>query len=131
MSSLSNYAEQALLDHLFNLASFTQPTLYMGVSTADPGEDGSGIAEPSGNNYSRVATSSADWSRTGSTVENIAEIAFPEATGNWGTLTHAVLMDADTGGNVIAYAALTSGGVSITANDTLRFPVGDVTMTLD
>lgn len=131
MSSLGNYAEEALLDHLFNLASFTQPTIHLALSTADPTEDGSGLSEPSGDGYSRVETAASDWSRTDSTVENANELAFPEATGSWGTITHVAMYDASTGGNMLAYTALDGGGVAIEANDTLRFPAGDLTLSMD
>ena len=47
--SFSDYAEGKVLDHVFNLAAFTQPTLYLAVSTAAPTDAGSGAAEPSGN----------------------------------------------------------------------------------
>ena len=131
MSSLSNFAEASLLDHLFNLAAYTQPTIYIAVSTADPTDNASGLTEPSGNNYSRITTSSSDWTRSVSTVENAVELAFPEATGSWGTITHVALMDALTAGNMIAHTNLTGGGVAIQANDTLRFPAGELTLTMD
>jgi hypothetical protein len=54
--SFSNYLENKLLDHAFRNTSYTPPSaVYVALSTADPGEDGSTIAEPSGNNYARVA----------------------------------------------------------------------------
>lgn len=128
--SLSNYGEGAILDHLFGIATLTSPTLYLAVSTADPGEDGSGAAEPVGNGYARVVTADTDWQRTANVVDNVNQLSFPEATGAWGTLTHAALYDAATGGNLIASAALTASRAPV-ANDTLRFPVGNITFTLD
>lgn len=130
MSSLTNYGEQQILDHLFNLATFAQPTIYIGVSTADPTEGGTGLNEPSGNGYARIQTAASDWTRNVSTVENANELTFPEATGSWGTVTHAVLTDASTGGNVIAFAPLATPR-GIVQNDTLRFPAGDITFSLD
>lgn len=128
--SFSDYAEGKVLDHVFSLAAFTQPTLYLAVSTANPTDAGSGAAEPSGNGYARVTTSAASWSRTGNIVENAAELAFPEATGSWGTLTHFALYDASTGGNLIIHGTLTTSK-AIAANETLRFPAGNLTFTLD
>ena len=128
--SFSDYAEGKVLDHVFNLASFTQPTLYLVVSTSNPTDAGSGAAEPSGNGYTRVVTSAASWARTGNVVSNDAELAFPEATGSWGVLTHFALYDASSGGNLIIHGTLTTPK-AIAANETLRFPIGNLTFTLD
>lgn len=130
MSSFSDYAEAAVLDHLFGLATMTSPTLYLAASTANPTDDASGLAEPSGNGYARVATASSDWQRSSNVVDNVNEKAFPEATGTWGNITHLALFDAASGGNMIAHAALDTAR-SIAANETLRFPAGSITFTLD
>lgn len=128
--SFSDYAEGKVLDHVFGIAAFTQPTLYLAVSTADPTDAGTGAAEPVGNAYARVATVGADWARSVSTVSNDVEMAFPEATGSWGTLTHFALYDASTGGNMIAHGALTTSK-AIADAETLRFPIGNLTFALD
>lgn len=131
MSSFSDYLEAALLDHVFSKsAGYTQPTLYLAVSTADPTDAGTGTAEPVGNAYARVATVAADWTRSVSTISNATQLSFPEATGTWGTLTHFALYDAATGGNMIAHAALGTAK-AIAANETLRFPIGNITVALD
>lgn len=128
--SFSDYAEGAVLDHVFGLATMTQPTLYIAVSTADPTDTGSGAAEPVGNGYARIATAPADWSRTGNVVVNANQLAFPEATGSWGTLTNFAVYDAAIGGNMVFHGALTTAK-AIAANETLRFPAGNLTFTLD
>jgi len=128
--SFSNDAEGKVLDHIFKLAAYTQPTLYVGVSTADPTDAGTGVAEPTGNAYARVATTAASWERTAAEVSNAAQLAFPEATGTWGSLTHFAVFDAATAGNIVFYGALTTAK-AIAANETLRFPIGNLTFTLD
>jgi len=128
--SFSDYAEGKVLDHVFNKTAYTQPTLYVGVSTADPTEDNSGIAEPSGNAYARVATTGTDWDRTAGVMSNGVAMAFPEATGVWGSLTHFAVFDAATAGNMVIHGALTTAK-AIAANETLRFPIGNLTFTLD
>lgn len=131
MSSISDYLEGALLDHLFSLSGpYTQPTIYVAVSTADPTDSGAGAQEPSGNGYARIATSASDWTRTGNTIQNDQELAFPEASGAWGTLTHVAMYDAATGGNLLLHGALTTAK-AIAENETLRFPAGNLTFTLD
>jgi len=129
--SFSNYWENEILDHLFGKGTYTPPTIYVGLSTADPGDDGSGLAEPSGNGYARVETSAADWNTaSGGALDNANDITFPEATGSWGTITHFALFDAATGGNMLAEGAL-SASKAIDAGDTAKFAAGDLVCSLD
>jgi hypothetical protein len=131
MGSFSNYWENKILDHIFNKASYSAATIYLGLSTADPGESGSGLAEPSGNGYQRKQTSASDWtSSSGGALSNVNELAFPEATGSWGTITHFALFDTASGGNMLAHGAL-SISKTITAGDTAKFAAGELDVTLD
>jgi len=131
MGSFSDYWENKILDHIFGKANYTPPTIYVGLSTADPLDDGSGLAEPTGNGYARVQTSIADWNvaSTG-TIDNTNAITFPEATDSWGTITHFALFDAATAGNMLAYGAL-SQSKAIVSGDTAKFDVGDLDVSLD
>jgi len=132
MGSFSNYLENKLLDHVFMKTAFSQPTyIYVALSTADPGEDGSGISEPSGNGYARVQTSGDDWNAAANGhIDNANDITFPEATGDWGTITHFALFDAATDGNMLAYGSL-SQSKTIGSGDTAKFKAGDLDVTLD
>lgn len=131
MGSFGNYLEDALLDHVFDKAAYTQPTIYIALSTADPTDDASGLAEPSGGSYARKSTAAADWNSASSgSIDNANAISFVEATGDWGTITHFALYDASTGGNMLAHGSLgTSKAVS--SGDTAKFDAGDLTVTLD
>jgi len=131
MGSFSDYWENEILDHLFGKGSYAPPTIYVGLSTADPGDDGTGLSEPSGNGYARVATSAADWnSASGGSLNNANALEFAEATGDWGTVTHTGFFDAATGGNVLAHSALTVSK-TISNGDTMRFAIGDLDVSLD
>ena len=131
MGSMSDYLEDAVLNHIFGKSSYTPPTIYVGLSTADPLDDGSGLAEPSGGSYARVATSASDWTTaSGGSISNANEITFPQATGDWGTITHFALFDAATGGNMLYHGALTTSK-NPTAGDTASFAPGDLTVTQD
>jgi hypothetical protein len=128
--SLSDYSEDKLNDHLCGKTSFTMPTVYIAASTADPTDDASGIAEPSGNGYARVTTSGADWNASSSgSATNANDIEFPEATGSWGTITHFAAYDASSGGNMLWHGDLDSS-VSITSGKVLRFAAGALTRTM-
>lgn len=137
--SFANRTAQAVLNSIFGKASVfgalaSAPPIYVALSTAAIGEDGSGIAEPVGNGYARVATVAADWNDATladpSLLDNAAAITFPEATGAWGTITHFALFDAVTGGNYLASGALTLAK-SPTDGDTPAFAAGTLDVTLD
>jgi len=131
MGSFSNYWENELLDHLFGKGSYTAPTIYVGLSTTDPGDDGAGLSEPGGNGYARVQTAPADWnSAAAGSLANAGLIEFNEATGSWGTATHFALFDSASGGNLLAHGALTQAK-TVTVGDTARFTAGDLNVTLD
>jgi len=131
MGGFSDYWENKILDHIFGKGGYTPPTIYVGLSTADPTDDGSGLAEPSGNAYARVQTSASDWNAASNgSLENASDIIFDQATGSWGTITHFALFDAATAGNLLAHGAL-SQSKAIGETDTARFEAGDLDINLD
>lgn len=130
--SLSDTIEASILDHFFGLAAWTAPTaIYVAASTADPGEDGSTIAEPSDDAYARVSTGigSDNWTRTASSVVNDNAITFPEATEAQGTITHFALYTAITAGTFLGSGAL-DDSQAVGSGETLRFAAGELEMTL-
>lgn len=131
MGSFGNYLETEILDHIFGKGAYTPPTIHVALSTADPTDDASGLAEPSGNGYARVETEAADWNAaSGGALDNANAIEFPAATGSWGTITHFALYDAATLGNLLAHGALTASK-AIGSGDTARFAAGDLDVSLD
>jgi hypothetical protein len=131
MGGFSGYWESKILDHLFGKGSYTPPTIYVGLSTADPTDDGTGLAEPSGNAYARVQTSTSDWNAASNgSLDNTNDITFDLATGSWGTITHFALFDAATAGNMLAHGAL-SQSKAIGESDTARFKASDLQISLD
>lgn len=127
--SASDYLEEKILNYVFSKAAFTQPTIWVGLSTADPTDNDSGLAEPVGNGYARVQTSAAKWAAwAAGEITNAAVITFATASGSWGTLTYAVLFDAETSGNVLGSGALTAP-TAITTGQAPRFPIGDLHIT--
>ena len=125
--SFSNTYETLVLQYTFTNASVTRPTAwYLGLFTSAPGEAGGGT-EVSGGSYVRKAVT---FSVTGDTATNTAAVEWPVATATWGTITHIAVYDALSGGNQIAYAALTNSK-TISSGDVLRVPAGDLDITLD
>lgn len=129
--SFADYLENKLLDHITGKAAYTMPTCYVGLSTADPGDGGATLAEPSGNGYARVQTSASDWNAASAgSATNAAVITFPAATGDWGTITHVCLFDAASGGNLLASGTLDASQV-ISVDQIPRFDIGTLTVSLD
>jgi hypothetical protein len=123
----SNYLENYLLTYLM-----ASKTVYVGFSTAAPGEDGSGLAEPSGDGYAREAY--GDYTVTGSEVTNDADIVFDTATASWGTLTYVCIFDALSGGNLLGSVSLSSlslPDIPVIAGTQITIVAGDGVITLD
>ncbi len=128
--SLSNYEEEKILELLVGKTAHSTPTVYVGLSTANPDEDASGLAEPSGNGYARVDSTGLWEAASGGTIQNASAITFPEASGSWGTVTHFALFDALSGGNMLAYAELDTPQ-AISSGQTFRFSAGALNISLD
>lgn len=123
MGSLSDYAELELLDHVCNAAYTPASTVYLGLSTADPGDDASGLNEPSGNGYVRKAiTFGAAASRR---VTQSGAVTYDQATGSWGTISHWGIFDAESSGNMLAHGAFATSK-SIVSGNTPSVASGEV-----
>lgn len=132
--SFTNYLESVLLDEAFGGTDYTPPTtIYVGLSTTAPAEDGTGVTEPTGGGYARVAVTNnaTNFPPTGTdgTKSNGTAISFPQATADWGTVSHFFLADATTGG-ILAFGSL-GLAKTIGTGDTASFGAGSLTITLD
>ena len=132
--SFADFLENELLDHVFGNAAYTAPgTLYVGLSTTTPADDGTNITEPSGGAYARVSSTNnlTNWpAAAGGSKSNGVPVTFAAATASWGTVTHFFLADAPTGGNILGSAALAASKL-IDINDQASFDTGQLTITLD
>ena len=119
MGSLSNFGENALMNHLFGGAYTPVATLYLALATGDPGETGTGASMSEvtdANNYARKAiTFSAAGSRK---ISQTGAVTFNQASGAWGTVTHWGIVDSGThgAGNLLAYGALAVSIVPVSGN---------------
>lgn len=127
--SFSNTYETHVLNYLLTSTSVTRPTAwYLALFTSNPAEDASGTeVSTTGTAYARQA---ATFTVSGNSASNTSEIEFPTATASFGTVTHAAVFDASTGGNMIAYAALATSK-TIDTGDVMRVPASDFDITLD
>lgn len=148
--SMSNAAEQALLDLVFLNTNFanigdatglrgssTAGSLYIALHTSDPGEAGDQTSsECNYGSYARVAVarSGAGFSRSGSTISNVAAVTFPAATSGTNTATYFSIGVASSGASVILISGqITSppSGLPIVAGVTPNFAVGTLTATAE
>ena len=77
---------------------------YLGLSTTTPNISGGNVSEPSpnGTGYTRVELNNLSEPNNG-VIVNDAPVAFPESTANWGTVTHYVVYDSETYGNLLFF----------------------------
>ena len=133
--SFIDYLENEILDHIFSNATFTTASpLYVGLSTTTIADDGSGITEPSGGAYARVAVGNREansWPAAAAGIkQNGTAIIFPTATSSWGNVTYFFLSDASSGGNIYLSGSI-NPSQSIGINDSARFSANDMTISLD
>lgn len=102
--------------------------LYLGFSKTTPNLAGGNVTEPSGNGYARVPLSALG-TPTNGLVSNTAQVEFAESTAAWGTLTHYVVYDALTGGNLLMYGALTSTR-TVEGNTVMLFKIGELKLSV-
>jgi hypothetical protein len=127
MAEMSNYLENALINATLRNTSYTSPaTVYISLHTADPTDAGTGT-EVSGGSYIRQSATFAVPSN-GASASN-ADITFPQATGNWGTIGWIGIWDAETTGNLLYHTAL-DASKAIDTGDIFKIASGSLTVTL-
>lgn len=107
MANASNFLRNALYNHIFRNTPYTPPAnVYVALYSTNPTAADTGT-EISGAGYARqVVTLGAPTNGSGS---NAAQVNLPVATANYpATVTHFGLRTAATGGNLLAYQALTT-----------------------
>jgi len=127
MSAMSNYLENALVNATLRNTTYTSPaTVYVGLFTTDPTDAGSGT-EVSGGSYARQSAAFAAPSNGASATS--ADVTFPQATANWGTVTHFGVFDASSSGNLLYHGALDTSK-AIETGDVFKIASGNLTITL-
>jgi hypothetical protein len=134
MGSLSDYAELKILEHSVGKTSWTMPTnCYAGLYTANPSDSSTGSSggtAVSGGSYARVQTNASWGTAAAGQIANNADIVFPTASADWGTVTAVALFDASTAGNMLWWGALTASKV-VNNGDVFKFLTGQLVLTLD
>ncbi len=137
MGSLSNFAQNEILDDFFGNGAYTPSAMYVALLTAAPDEDDTSATLQASfenfevGNYLRVLTTSADWDVAAlGAITNGAAITFAAADGTWTAVTHFAICDVINGvGNMLLWGAL-SVSKTVTSGDIVEFAIGDIDVTL-
>jgi hypothetical protein len=132
---VSTYCANAILNHLFDNTTFTQPTIYAGLTTttivdADGGGDIDEVADSNG--YAREAVASWDAAAAGATANTSTITMGPPTSTGWGTIVASFLADSGThgAGNILFYDNSTVDQ-AVAGGDTVTYASGAWDITLD
>jgi hypothetical protein len=136
MAGLSDYLENALVNHTLRNSSLTSPTaVYVSLHTANPTDAGNG-AEVStvDTGYSRATVTTTGGTAfvapTDGVTSNASAVNFASPSASWGLVTHFGIWDAASGGNMLFHAPLTPPeGKTINNGDSVSFAGGALTVT--
>lgn len=131
-NNLSNTYEARILDWVNNVGTPTRPSgTFVALYTSAPNtETGGGTEVANAGAYARTAVTFG--AASGGSASNSAEVTFPTATANWGTVSHLAITDSGTygGGNIIWSGPLTASK-TVETGDTFKITVGSLTLALD
>ena len=131
MGSKSDYAENAVLDHLVGNASTAMPaTVYSALFTVIPSDSTAGTeVTTASSGYTRTATTFCTaGATTAGSLTNTGAVTFATAAAAY-TVVGWGLMDAATAGNLLYWATVSTTAVGI--NDQPTFAVGALVITED
>ena len=138
-NAATNYLERRILNFIFknNALSFASPgnSIYVGLATAVSAAETGSFTEANFTNYARQQVTAANWTTIGAdstdtqTATNAANIEFPASGGTSNTITHVVVADASSNGNILFVGALDANKV-IADGDIFRINAGNLTIEL-
>ena len=144
-NAATNYLERRLLHFIFknNSLSFNTPgnNIYVGLATAVSAAETGSVTEATFTNYARVQVTptavgnTGGWTMIGSdstdtqTATNQNNIEFAASGGTNNTITHVIIADAATSGNILFVGALDVQKV-IETGDIFRINAGNLTIEL-
>lgn len=120
--SISNYAENKILDHVGGTSWTAPTTVYIKLHTGDPGEDGTSNAATEATRKSASWSAAASGSKATSATLSWTTVSTTETYSHWSA------WDASSGGNCLWTGAL-SASAAVTAGDT--FNITTLTLSLD
>ena len=138
-NAATNYLERRLLHFLFknNSLSFSSPgdSIYVGLATAVSAAETGSVTEATFTNYARQQVTSSNSTLVASdstdqqTATNAANIEYPASGGTNNTITHVIIADAASSGNILFVGQLDVQKV-IESGDIFRINAGNLTIEL-
>ena len=129
MGQITNYLEKKVLDHCLKTTSYNPPgPLYLALFSATPGPTGGGT-EVGYTSYARQPIYFGIIS-SGRVISQNAQVNFPQCGVTGDTAAYWGIMDALTGGNLLAYGALAASKVIVQGN-TPTVASGQVTISIN
>lgn len=137
MSSTTSGAERTLKYILSGTTySGLGSYLYIGLSTTTIATDGTNVTLPvAGMGYSTqpIARNPGNWNITeDGVISNTSEIAFPKATGNWGSVKEIFIsIDSGTSASSIQYHQPLAPNIPVNTGTTVVIPAGSLIIKRD
>jgi len=135
MAHFSDYLEDKLINATLRGQDHTAPgVVYLALFTEDPTDAGTG-QELTDSSYQRQdmakgGAASEGWvSPSNGVTSNAKLIQFPPIADGTVVVTHYALFDAQTGGNMLYHAPLTTSK-TMEVSDVVSFDIGALTLTL-
>lgn len=131
MAALSDYLENALLNHVLRNTAYTSPTavyaaLFTDAASLAELEAGTLTNEVTGGSYARLAVTFG--APSDGLTDNTDALSYTDMPAV--TVGYVAVMDAATAGNVLFYGALTAEQ-TLTAGDTFAFDIGTLDIDID
>lgn len=135
--SLSDFAENELLDHVMGKGSYTMPAtvavaLCVSGGTLNDASTGSSITEPTYTGYARKVIAASDLNAaSGGSMTNANDIVFDACTSGSDTIVGVAICDNSTtgAGNMLAWSDVASKTID-TSNTPATIAAGALTITL-
>ena len=131
MTAMGDYLENAIINHFLRNTSQATPAtnVWVALYTSTTTDTGGGT-EVTGGSYARQRTQGTgawDAPSNGAT-SNTAQILFPTATANWGTVSHVAIRGGAAGSNLLYHGPLASSK-TVNNGDTFKFNAGALDVT--
>ena len=129
--AFSDYAENAVLNHLLGTTTLTKPaTVYLALCTAAPTDASASneVTTTAWTNYARKAITFG--ASASGTITNNALVDYGTVSGTGATITHWAIFDALTAGNMLVRGDFGTGQTASTGN-AVTVPSGTLSVSLD
>lgn len=120
----SDFLANEILDHVFQNGAYSNSGgVYLSLHTGSPVSTSNEVTD----SYAYARQSVNFGNAAARSTDNDAAVSFPEATGNWDTITHIAIYDTSTeyAGNQLWWGPL-SDSKQIENGDVFRVPTGDL-----